>query len=66
MGVGTLGVWSWHLVERALLTNHDDVHDFTNVVSLTSAQHQEVRLGHLVQVDGGAKQVVLKGLGKEQ
>ena len=66
VGVGPLGVGPRDLEEGALLAHHHDVHDLTDEVALPGPQHQEVRLRHLVEVDGSPEQVVLKRLGEEE
>ena len=56
------GVWARHLIEGALLSHHEDVHQLSDVVALAGPYDQEVRLWHLMKVDGSSETVVLKGL----
>ena len=62
MSVGSFGVGPWNLKQGALLTNYDNVHYLSNVEAVSRSQNQEIGLGHLVQVDWSAEEVVFKRL----
>lgn len=62
MSVCSFGVGTWNLIQRALLTNYDNVHKLSYVVAVSRSQDQEISFWHLVQVDWSAEKIVFKSL----
>lgn len=64
VSIGPFGVRPWNFKQGAFLTNYKNVHNLSNVVAMSCSYDQEIGLGHLVKVDWGTEEVVLKCLKK--
>ena len=62
VSIGSFRVWPWNFKQGALLTNNKNVHKLSDVVAMSGSYNQEICLWHLVQVDWGTEEVILKRL----